>query len=258
MFAKYLPIKYFPVVFYLSLVDLKKEASQKAIGIIWWLIDPILNTFIFAFLLRVVLRGKSEDLVLFIFVGMVIWTWFGTAVSAAMTSISGNKNFITQIYIPKVILPIRAILTETLKFGIALSLLFIVVIWSQTPFLSAVWVLVPLLIIQFTFILACALATSALVPFVPELSAIFGFFIRAGFFLSGVFFDISRVPEQYQFVVEYNPMARLIQDYRGVFMDGLAPDPFHLWVIFACSLVVILVALVAHQRLDYIFPKIVR
>ncbi len=258
MLSRYVPTKYFPVIFYLSLVDLKKEAAQKAIGIIWWLVDPILNTFIFAFLIRIVLRGGSDDLVLFIFVGMVIWRWFGMAVASAMGSISGNKGFIRQIYIPKVILPIRATLTETLKFGIALFLLMIVVIYWQTPFWQALWALPILLVVQFAFILAVALSTSLLVPFVPELSSIFGFAIRAGFFLSGVFFDISRIPEEYKFVVDYNPMALLIQDYRDVLMYGVTPNWTVLLAIFAGSALVIAAALVAHARFDYVFPRIVR
>jgi hypothetical protein len=116
------------------------------------------------------------------------------------------------------------ILTDLAKFGFVLALLLIF-LWISGFGVGITYLALPLLIIsQLMLITALAWFVAALVPFLPDLKILVDHILQITFFLSGIFFAGSSIPEQYQFYFYLNPMANLIEGYRDILMHNQWPD----------------------------------
>jgi lipopolysaccharide transport system permease protein len=240
-----------------SLSDLIAEARQGYIGILWWVIEPILYLSVFYFLFIVVFERGGKDAVAFLLVGLVIWKWFGSSVPKCAHSISANVGLIRQIYIPKILLPAMAIATTTMKFLIVFTLLimFLVVMGYQV---NSAWIALPILIfVQFIFTLAVGSTLSAILPFIPDLKIIIDNALLLLFFLSGVFFDFSSVSPGVRSILNLNPMMVLIDNYRAVLVAGELPDWMLIINILIASVILQMLGAYLLHRYDRVYPKIV-
>jgi lipopolysaccharide transport system permease protein len=98
---------------------------------------------------------------------------------------------------------------------------------------------------------------AAIIPFLPDLKYLVQTILRLVFFLTGIFFDGSKIPEQYQPYFYANPMATLIEDYRNVLMHNLWPDWNALAIICLFSAIGVYVASGLIRRFDYIYPRVI-
>lgn len=248
----------FDLVRYRVFADLKSDSSKSYLGVIWWLLDPLLYLVIFYLLFEVFLKRGGEGFVGFLLCGLVFWRWFDTSVKKAAMSIQSNSGTINQVYIPKLLFPITDIFTSTYRFVFILGLLLVFMI-LYTGGLSMSWLALPAIILtQMVFIFAVGICFALCVPFLPDIKKILDSFMLMLFYMSGIIFDISRLSEQTQQILSINPMVVLIKYYRGVFLHGEWPDWIGLSRIAIVSLLVLLACLYAGKKLDLYYPRIIR
>src|SRR5439155_9652983 len=94
--------RYRELLFFLALRDLKVRYKQTVLGVGWAVAQPLATMAVFAlFLGRVVgIAADVQNYPLFVFAGMVAWTFFGNTVSAAAGSVVANERLVTKIYFP--------------------------------------------------------------------------------------------------------------------------------------------------------------
>jgi len=249
--------QYLLLILQKSTSDLVAEARQGYIGILWWVIEPILYLSVFYFIFVVVFARGGRDSVAFLLIGLVIWKWFGSSIPKCAHSISANAGLIRQIYIPKMLLPCMAIATTTMKFFIVfvLLLLFLMTVGFEV---NTAWLSLPMLIfVQFFFTLAVGSVLAAIIPFLPDLKFVLDNAMMLLFFLSGVFFDFSAVSPDIKVVLHMNPMLGIIESYRSVLVSGVWPDWVQTGYIFVGSVVCLMVGGYLLKRFDRLYPKIV-
>lgn len=240
-----------------SISDLIAEARQGYLGILWWIIEPVLYLLVFYFIFVAVFERGGKDAVTFILIGLVVWKWFGSSIPKCSHSISANIGLIRQIYIPKFVFPSMAILTATFKFFIVMFLLLVfLVVLGYGPKIT--WLAVPVLIvIQFLFTLGIGVVLAAIVPFLPDLRVVIDNALLLLFFLSGVFFDFSSVSPDIKTILHINPLLGLIESYRTTLVSGLWPDWQLLGGIFIASLICMALGVYLLRRYDRVYPKII-
>jgi lipopolysaccharide transport system permease protein len=107
------------------------------------------------------------------------------------------------------------------------------------------------------FIVAVACLFAAIMPFFPDLRVILENGMLMIFFLSGIFFDMTKLPESVQTYLWLNPMAVIINTYRKILLKGMLPDWHQLLFVLSFSFVILLLALYLYHRFDRIYPKII-
>ena len=122
--------------------------------------------------------------------------------------------------------------------------------------LESIYYIVPVLLIQFCFIVACAMIAGAIVPFFPDLKIVLDNVFLAMFFLSGIFFDINEVKEPVSTYLMWNPMVVIIDAYRDVLLRGNMPHFGDFVWIGSVSLIAIVGAFYAYRLLDLKFSKV--
>ncbi len=249
--------RYRELILFKAFADLTAEASRTYLSFLWWIFDPILSMSVYYFVFGILLQRGTDDYIPFLLVGLVTWQWLINTVNHGMTSIWGNAGLMNQVYLPKTVFPSVIILMDMFKFLIVFCLI-IIFLWIYGFGINITYLaLPPLLVVQLLFITALTWFIAAIIPFVPDLR----FFVQAAlqlvFFLSGIFFSPSGIPENLRKYFYFNPMANLIEDYRNILMHNQWPDWGALGIIAALSLVGIYLSgkLIAHN--DYIYPRII-
>lgn len=249
--------QYFLLILQKAFSDLIAEARQGYVGILWWIVEPLLYLSVFYFIFIIVFDRGGKDAVSFLLIGLVVWKWFGSSIPKCANSISANVGLIRQIYIPKILLPGMALVTATFKFLIVF-LLLIAFLYLAGYEASVVWISLPaLIVVQFIFTLAIGSVLAGILPFLPDLKLIIDNVMMLLFFLSGVFFDFSGASPFVKSVLQMNPMLVIIDSYRSVLVAGSWPDWILISSILFGSIVLLAIGWFVLNRYDRVYPKIV-
>jgi lipopolysaccharide transport system permease protein len=247
---------YLELVGYRVVAELRTEMARAYLGLLWWVLEPLLYMLVFYFVFAVLFERGGPGYVPFLLCGLVAWRWFDSTVRAGSVAIESNKVLIQQAYVPKWVFPLVMALTNTAKFLIVLCLLLgFLLLYGVTPTLA--WASLPLVLaIQFCLVLGAGSSVAAVVPFVPDLKILINNGLTLLMFLSGIFYSISDAPPSVQPLFLMNPMAALIDTYRQILIEGVWPDWGSLLIVALISAALLSIASFGLRRFDRLYPKL--
>lgn len=215
--------RYWNIIVYRTYAELKSEAQLNYMGYVWWLLEPLLNTILFYVILVTVLEQSTTGAISFLLVGSITWQWLSASILSAANSIFDAGGMLKQIYLPKVVLPLIAVLTSTWKFLFIFSLLLIWV-WATGHRPNVTYAALPaLLLLELAVILAFSLPLAVVIPYFPDARVTVDALLRSIMLISGIFFPVEKLPSIYHAYFYINPMAVLIEAFRAVLLDGQWP-----------------------------------
>lgn len=249
--------RYLELIVYRSMLNLRSEASKTYLGIIWWILEPILYLGVFYLIFGLGYRQGGEGFMEFLLCGLVAWKWFESTIRSCVMSISGNIGLMGQVYLPKVVFPASIILTNLVKFSIIFTI-FVVFLAVLGVYPGSAWLYLPIVIfVELILICALSLLGAAVVPIIPDLSHVINYAMLMLFFVSGIFFDIKTMSETVQDMLIFNPVVTILNSFRQIMLHNQPPELLHLFIIFLVSVVVLLLVSMLYIKLDRIYPKVV-
>lgn len=243
------------LILYKTYADLKAEAARSYLGMLWWIIEPVLYLGAFYILFVLVMQRGGPDFVPNFLCGAVVWKWFDSGIKGGGHSISAHRGLLQQVYVQKFIFPVIAVLGSTTRF-IPVFLIFVIflLLYGYPPAIT--WLAAPLvMLIQLCLVLSLAMLVGAITPFLPDLKAVIDNGMMALFFISGVFFNINDVREPIRSYLLLNPMAGLIDEYRNIMLRGIWPDTWRLAIVLAVSIALAALALALLKQMDHKYGK---
>lgn len=237
---------------YLVQSDLKSQHKNSYLGFFWWLLDPLLQIFIYYFVVVVVFqRAKGAEYGIYLAIGLMTWRWLSSSITTAVRSITSQAGIITQVYLPKVTFPLCRVLSQMINFGFGLIVIAICLAFFKIkPGMAAIWL--PYVIsVQFLFLLAISTLIAYLSVFVRDMEMIAGHLMRIWFYFSPVIWYADRLPKKVMWLVELNPMACFLTSYRNIFIDNATPMYFTLFFIGCISIFLILAVLNIYNRNEH-------
>jgi len=203
----------------------KREASSRhrftLLGWLWPLARQLAQLGVLIFTFSKVLPLNVPNFPVFVFSGLVAWTWFAAGVGAATTSVVANRHLVFQSTFPTAVLPVIAVVVPLLDVLMALPVL--IAMLSTHGELS--WTLLFLPVIMLVqLILMCGVAwfVAAAHVFFRDVANVVGLVILLLFYVTPVFYERSRVGH-YQWVLQINPMTTVIEAWRSVSLNGQLP-----------------------------------
>jgi lipopolysaccharide transport system permease protein len=197
--------------------DLKVRYKQTVLGATWVILQPLLMTLVFAVFLGKIARVSSGGVpyVLFLYSGLVPWTFFSNAVSSSSHSLIASAHMITKVYFPRSIVPAAAVLVRLSDFIIASFILIILMLYYRQP-LHWAFLLAPLLILTLT-LLASALGMwfSALNVKYRDIGTALPVVLQLWMFASPIVYPSSLVPQHWKWVYDLNPLTGIIEGFRA-------------------------------------------
>lgn len=235
--------------------ELKAEASRSYLGVLWWLLEPVLYLGAFYVLFVLVLQREGNDFIPSFLCGIVVWKLFDAGVKSGGNSLVANASLLQQVAVPKYIFPLSAVIVVALKFILVFIVLCFFIMVSEGG-LANTWIWsIPLIVLQIILVVSLAFLVSAVIPFVPDLRVAIDNGMMFLFFISGVFFDLSSTHEPVKSLLMINPMAFLINGYRDVLLHGARPDVGGLAGVLALSLFFLLAGLILLGRWSLKYGK---
>jgi len=251
--------RYRELFYFLAKRDIKVRYKQTILGGLWAIIQPAFSMIVFTMFFGR-LAGMPSDGIpypIFVYAGLLAWTYFANALSASGESLVANSNLITKVYFPRLIVPAAAAIAGLLDFLVASSLLVVMMLWYGIyPGLSAL--IFPVLVgLTFLCAVGSGLWLAALNVQYRDIRYAIPFLIQIWMFVSPVIYPSSIVPNQYQWVMALNPMAGVIKTFRACLLGHQAID----WASLGISTLIILFLLVSgmfyFRRMESTFADVV-
>lgn len=249
--------QYVDLLSYRALAELKRDSSGMYLGMLWWILEPMLNMVVFYLIFGLGLRKGGTDFVFYLLCGLVPWKWIDSTVRTSAGIILSSAGLMRQVYFPKWLLPGYIILANTYKFFIVFFLLILALLLSGIK-PSSVWFALPgLIAIQFFFIASLAFIASALVPLIPDLRFVVTYGMTMLFFMSGVFFTVSELGEPVRTWLSWIPTVLIIEAYRDVLLYGVWPDYYLLLKIIVPTVFLLFAGVGLLSGFNRYYPRIV-
>ncbi len=248
--------KFLNIVLYRSAAELKSEGTRTYAGYLWWVLEPLLSLAVYYVAFKYVLHRETENFLMFLFSGIVIYRFFAGTVTRSATSISGAQGLMQLVYVHKSIFPLSVVMVNLVKFLITLMAL-IIVSWLFGSLPTWAYLALPLLIVfELVVITGASMICAAITPFFPDFRLMLNTLIHLLIFLSGVFFDVGELPPKIQRLIRLNPVAALIEQFRVVLLHGQWPSLQPLVPALLESSILLAFGLLLIHRFNRHFPKI--
>lgn len=128
--------RYRDLLLMLTWRDISVRYKQTVLGIAWAVLQPTLMMAVFAVVFGRLAKLPSGDVPypLFVFAGLLPWTFFATAVTNAAHSVVENERLVTKVYFPRLAIPLAAVGAALVDFAIAFSVLIALLVgYGVTP-----------------------------------------------------------------------------------------------------------------------------
>jgi lipopolysaccharide transport system permease protein len=252
-------LHYRELLYFLTKRDIKVRYKQTVLGGLWAIIQPFFTMVVFTLFFGRLAKVPSDGIPypIFVYVGLLPWTYFANAVSASGNSLVGSANLITKVYFPRLIIPTSASLAGLLDFLIAMLVLAAMMIYYQfVPNLGIV--LFPFLVgLTFLCAVGVGLWLSALNVQYRDIRYVIPFLIQLWMFVSPVIYPVSIVNEKYRWLLALNPMGGVIKAYRSSILGHLPIDWFLLGLSTAIIFILFTSGLYYFRRMERYFADVV-
>jgi lipopolysaccharide transport system permease protein len=196
--------------------DLKVRYKQTVLGVAWAIIQPLFTMLIFTLFFGR-LAGVPSDGVpypVFVYAGLLLWTFFSNAVTASGNSLVGNSNLLSKVYFPRLFIPSATVGAALVDLSIAFVILVGLMIYYSVAVTWSILML-PVLVLL-TTLLAVAIGTwlSALNVKYRDIRFALPFLIQVWMFVSPIIYPPSFVPEKWRWLLALNPLTGIIDSFR--------------------------------------------
>ena len=224
-------LRYRPLIHSLVARELKARYRGSVLGFFWSFVNPLLLLLIYTFVFTVVLPGVHpadlEPFALFMFCGILPWTWFSSALLESSNVLIAGGNLIRKVLFPAEILPIVTVLAGLVHFGLGLPILAAFLVYYQVPVapLDLAWFPV-IVAVQLVLTLGLALMLSALTVHFRDVRDLLANLLTLWFFATPIIYALSQAPPGVRRLLNLNPFTHLAVSYQEVLFR---PGPFTEW-----------------------------
>jgi len=219
-------VRYRGLVQSLVVRDLKARYRGSVLGFFWSFVNPLLLLSIYSFVFAKILQNnllETTPYPVFMFSGLLPWTWFSASLLEATGSLISGGNLIKKVLFPAEVLPIVSVLSNLVHFLLGLSILagFMIYFqhfpdWSQLLWLPVVAV------IQLVFTVALALLLSALTVHFRDIRDLLANLLTFWFFATPIIYPwFQPNVQQFKWLFDLNPFTHLAVSYQEIlFFNG--------------------------------------
>jgi lipopolysaccharide transport system permease protein len=241
--------------------DLKARYRGSVLGFVWSFVNPLLLLLIYSFVFTRIMPNQTQGIqpyALFMFCGILPWTWFSSSLSEAAGSLIAGGNLIKKVLFPAEVLPIVSVLTNMVHFFLGLPILvaFLVVYKHPPDAWDLIWFPIAVLV-QLLFTCALALFVSALAVHFRDIRDILANVLTLWFFATPIIYPMSLdTVQQYKTLYNLNPFTHLAVSYQEIlFYYGPIGHWRWLLALGAASVVVFLAGYWLFDRLRDSFAE---
>lgn len=215
-------VRYRNLVFQTARRNIVVRYKRSVLGIAWTMLNPLATTLILSFVFSRVFGGTATYAV-YVLSGLVCWTFFAQTTTDCQSSLIWGGGLLTRIYIPRTAFAVSSIITGLINILLTMVPLIFIMLLTGVPLRASLLVLpLPILLLA-CFTLGVGLLMSTFAIFFADVTEMYGILLMAWFYLSPIIYKPNMLPQEYNWVVQLNPMYHLINLFRAPIYDGVVP-----------------------------------
>jgi ABC-type polysaccharide/polyol phosphate export permease len=204
--------------------ELKARYRGSVLGFLWSFVNPLLQLLTYTLVFTVILPNKQPDIqpfFLFLFCGILPWTWFQTSLAEASGVLIASSNLIKKVLFPAEVLPTVCVLANLSHFVLGLPILLLFLAYQGKLAWTALLLPLPMLV-QLVLTLGIALFLSALTVHFRDIQSILSHVLHLWFFATPVIYSYAQIAEgtPLRQVLRLNPMTHVIVTYQQMLFHG--------------------------------------
>jgi len=247
------------LLYFLIWRDVKVRYKQTLLGAAWAILQPLLTMVVFSIFFGKLARMPSDGVPypLFAYVALVPWTFFANGLILSSGSLVSNQTLLRKVYFPRLVIPISAVASGLIDFGIAfVVLLGLAARYGVTPTSHMLW-LPALVLLALVTALGVGLWFSALNVLYRDIQYVVPFLVQVWLYATPIVYPSSLVPERWRTLYALNPMVGVVEGFRWALLGtGTAPGPMIL-VSAAAALMLMIGGLFFFRRMEKSFSDVV-
>lgn len=212
------------------------------LGILWSFITPLLMLVIYTFVFSVVFKARwgtgadtsKVEFALLLFAGLIVFNIFSEVLVSASSLITSNVNYVKKVIFPLEILSIVSVGSSLFHGAISM----IILIFAEIILMGTLhWtlILVPLIILPICLVaLGLSWILASLGVYLRDIGQLIGVIVPGLMFLSPIFYPISAIPSELQYLYWINPITYVVEDVRRVVVWGKLPH----WDWIVCGILI--------------------
>ncbi|QED37773.1 ABC transporter permease [Antarcticibacterium arcticum] len=240
--------------------DLTTIYKQTILGPLWFLIQPLFTSVIFTLVFNNIANIPTGNVPAFLFnlTGITAWNYFNHCLTGTSNTFTANAGIFGKVYFPRVIMPLKTIISNLFKFGIQLIILIVFYIYfllkgfEISP--NSNILLFPLYVLVMAFLgLGLGMIISAFTTKYRDLTVVVGFATSLLLYISAVPYPLSEVTEkmpELAWVVKWNPLTQVIEGFRYMVLNTGTFTWIGFFYILAVSVFLFLIGLIIFNRTE--------
>jgi ABC-type polysaccharide/polyol phosphate export permease len=217
-------LRHRPLVESLVSRELKARYRGSVLGFLWSFVNPLLLLLTYTLVFTVILPNRQPDIqpfFLFLFCGILPWTWFQASLSESSGVLIASANLIKKVLFPAEVLPTVCVLANLAHFLLGLPILLVFLAWQGKLAWTAVLLPLPILV-QFVLTLGLSLFLSALTVHFRDIQNILSHVLHLWFFATPVIYSYAAIAEGtlLRRALRLNPMTHVIVTYQQMLFHG--------------------------------------
>ena len=241
--------------------ELKARYRGSVLGFFWSFINPLLLLLVYSVVFKYFLPARGDDKLppyeVFLFSGLLPWTWFSSSLLESSGVLISGGNLIKKVLFPAEILPIVTVLANMVHFFLGLPILFAFILYNGIPlYLSELaWFPVAVLV-QLILTLGFALILSSLTVHFRDLRDILANLMTFWFFATPIIYLYTDMPAHVMRWLNLNPFTHLAITYQEIlYFPGPVGHWYWLLVLGVISIVFFLFGYFVFDRLRDTFAE---
>lgn len=251
--------KYRELLFFLTWRELKVRYQQTLLGAAWAIIQPLMQMIVFTFIFGGIARMSSEGIPypIFSYTALLPWGLFAKSLTDAGRSMVMNRNMITKIYFPRLIIPISSVFSGLVDFAIAFVILLGLMVYYHITPTRAILLLPAFMLLAIVAALGVGLWLSAMNVQYRDVGHVLPFLTQFWMFVTPVIYPASRIPAKWQLLYSLNPMTGVVEGFRWALLGTSGAPTSMMAVSAAISVILLIGGLFYFRRMERTFADMI-
>lgn len=203
--------------------EVKRKYARSYLGILWSILDPLLNMAVMSLIFSTMFRRNIENYPIYLLTGRIFWSLFTGATNSAMTALVNNKTMLIKVKLPMEIFPLSRSVTALVNFGYSTLAYLLMLIVFRVSFNRYMLLLPVFAGGLFLFSVGIGYILSVLYVFFGDVQHLYSVLLMIWMYLTALFYPISSTPVLMQKVIKHNPVYNYIACARKCVLEGAPP-----------------------------------
>lgn len=230
--------------------DLRRRYKRSVLGYVWSMLNPLLMMTVLAVVFSNIMQRTAEDYAVFLFCGMLPFSYFASTSMGCLGTIRANAKIIDQVSVPKYIFPLSLGMSGLVDFALSfVPLLGVMLVTGRH--IDVTVLAIPLVILPLFFVtMGVALIVAVSNVFFEDTQHLVEVVFKALYFLCPILYSRDLLPAWLQEWVVLNPLFCLIEFMRDLVYYAKLPDMNVYLINLGGSFLVLLIGLWVFKQAD--------